>query len=86
MLFELHNINLKLCNKQYNKIDPLHLIVVPQLSGGWQHNYSTQKRQAVCANEQFIYSLMSYDLHTKVLKRDKPFDRLGLVHLLSSLI
>jgi hypothetical protein len=34
MLSELHNLNLKLCSKQYNKIDLLHLIVAPQLSGG----------------------------------------------------
>jgi hypothetical protein len=32
---------------------------VPQLSGGWQHNYSTKTRQAGCANEQSMYSLLS---------------------------
>jgi len=32
---------------------------VPQLSSGWQHNYSTKARQAGCADEQFMYSLMS---------------------------
>ncbi len=37
MLSELHNLNLKLCSKQYNKIDLLHLIAPPQLSGNrWQ--------------------------------------------------
>jgi hypothetical protein len=41
---ELHNYTLKFCSKQYNKIDLLQLIVVPQLSGGWQHNYSTKTR------------------------------------------
>ncbi len=56
---ELHNLNLKLCSKQYNKSDLLQLIVVPQLSGGWQHNYSTKTRQAGHANEQSLYSLMS---------------------------
>jgi hypothetical protein len=45
---ELHSLNLKLWSKQYNKIDLLHLIVVPQLSGGLQHNYSTKTRQAGC--------------------------------------
>jgi hypothetical protein len=42
--------------------DLLHLIVVQQLNGGWQHNYSTNARQAGCANEQqSIYFLMSMD-------------------------
>jgi hypothetical protein len=35
-----------LCSKQYNKIELLRLIVVPKLSSGWQHNYSTNTRQA----------------------------------------
>jgi hypothetical protein len=52
-------LNLKLCIKQYNKIELLHLIVVPQLSGGWQHNHPTKTRQASSANEQSMYSLMS---------------------------
>jgi len=30
---------------------------VPQLIGGWQHNYSTKARQAGHVNEQSIYSL-----------------------------
>ncbi len=51
--------NLKLCSKQYNKIYILHLIVAPQLSSGWQHNYSTKTRQTGCANEQSMYSLTS---------------------------
>ncbi len=57
---ELHNLNLKLCSKQYNKVDLLHLIVVPQLSVGWQHNYLSKTRQSGQANEQSMYySLMS---------------------------
>jgi hypothetical protein len=59
---ELNSLNLKLCNKQYNKKFVLHLIVVPQLSSGWQHNYSTKTRQAGQVNEQSMYSLMSMDL------------------------
>jgi hypothetical protein len=35
MLYELHDLNLKLGGKQDNKIHLLDLIVVPQLSGGW---------------------------------------------------
>jgi hypothetical protein len=58
-LYELHNINLKLCGKQDNKIDLLHPLVAPQLSGGWQHNYSTKTREASHANEQSFY-LLSY--------------------------
>ncbi len=37
MLFELHSLNLTLCGIHYNKIVLLHLIVVLQLSSGWQH-------------------------------------------------
>jgi hypothetical protein len=58
MLSELHSLNLKLCSKQYNKKFVLHLIVAPQLGGGQRHNYSTKTRQAGCANEQSMYSLM----------------------------
>jgi hypothetical protein len=47
------------CFKQHNKIKILHLTVVPKLSGGWQHNYSTKTRQASHANEQSIYYVMS---------------------------
>jgi hypothetical protein len=57
MLSVHHSLNLNLCSKQYNNF--LHLIVVPQLSGGWQRNYSTKTRQAGHANEQSMYSLMS---------------------------
>jgi hypothetical protein len=57
--FELHNFNLKLYNKQYHKNISFHLIMAPQLSGGWQHNYSTKTRQVGRANEQSIFSLMS---------------------------
>jgi len=59
MLSELHSLNLKLYSKQYNKKFVLHLIVVPQLSSGWWHNYSTKTRQAGRANEQSMFSLMS---------------------------
>jgi hypothetical protein len=62
MLSELHSLNLILCNKQHNKKFVLHLIVVPQLSSGWQHNYSAKTRQAGWANEQSMYSLMSMHL------------------------
>jgi hypothetical protein len=48
--------NLKLCSKQHNKIDLLHWIVVPQLSGGRQHNNLTKARQVGCANEHSMYS------------------------------
>jgi hypothetical protein len=48
-------LNLKLCSKKYNKIALLHLIVVTMLSGGWQHNYSTETRQAGDADEQSVY-------------------------------
>ncbi len=46
-------------SKQYNKIDLLHLIVVLQLSGGWQHNFLTKTRHAGRTNEQSMYSFMS---------------------------
>jgi hypothetical protein len=59
MLSELHNLNFKICTKQYNKIDVLHLIEVPQLGGGWQHNFSTKTRHAGRAIEHLMYSLMS---------------------------
>jgi hypothetical protein len=60
LLSELHNLNLKLCSKQYNKINTWHLIVVPQLSGGWQQNCSTKTRQVGYTNESsLVYSLMS---------------------------
>ncbi len=59
MLSEPHNLNSKLCSKQYNKNFVFHLIVAAQLGGGRQHNYSTKTRQAGWANEQYMYSLMS---------------------------
>jgi hypothetical protein len=59
MLSELHRLNLKLCIKHDNKNFVLHLIVAPQLSSGWQNNYSTKTRQAGRANEQSLYYLMS---------------------------
>jgi len=33
--------------------------VAPQLSSDKQHNYTSKTRQAGCANEQSMYSLMS---------------------------
>ncbi len=59
MLSELHSLNLKLYSKQYNKNFVLHLIVAPQQSSRWWHNYSTKPRQAGHADEQSMYSLMS---------------------------
>ncbi len=59
MLSKLHSLNLKLSSTKYNKNFVLHLIVAPQLSGGWQHYYSTQTRQAGHANEQSVYYLIS---------------------------
>jgi len=61
MLSELHNLNIKLCSKQFNKKIVLHLIVASQLSSGWRHNYSTKIRLAGHANEQSMYCLMSMD-------------------------
>jgi hypothetical protein len=58
MLSELHSLNLKLSSKQYTKVFLLHLIVVSQLSSGWQHHYSTKRRQVGHANEQSMYSLI----------------------------
>jgi hypothetical protein len=55
VLSELHSLNLKLCSKQYNNKFVLHLIVAPQLSNGWRHNYSTKTRPAGRANGQFSY-------------------------------
>ncbi len=59
MLSELHGWNLKLCSKQYKKKFVLPLIVAPQLSSGWQHNYSTKTRQAGRANEHLMHSAKS---------------------------
>jgi hypothetical protein len=60
-------LNLQLCIKQCNKIDLLHLIVLPQLSGGWQHKYSTKTRKEGHVNEQYMYSLVSMtSAHTTV--------------------
>ncbi len=60
MLSELHNLNLKLRTKQYNEIDLLHLIVVPQLSGGWQHNHPTKTdRQAATMSSLCILLCLS---------------------------
>ncbi len=67
MLSELHSLNLKLCSKQYDKKLVLHLIVASHLGGGRRHNYLTKTRQAGCANEQFMYSLMSMCLIHVVL-------------------
>jgi hypothetical protein len=67
MLSKLHSLNLKLCSKQYNKKFVLHLIVAPQLSSGWRHNYSTKTRQAGQDNEQSVYFLLCLCyLHTSI--------------------
>jgi hypothetical protein len=64
-MFKIHsdlcNFNLKLGNKQYEKIGLMHMIVAPQISGGWQHNYSTKARQAGHAKEQSVYNILSLD-------------------------
>ncbi len=73
MLSELHSLNLDLCSKQYNKKIILHLIVVPQLSSGCQHDYSTKTSQAGCANEQSMYALMSLLCHDDLLKKARVF-------------
>jgi len=52
-------LNLNLCSKLYDKNFVLHLIVAPQLSSGWQHNYSTKTRQTGHAIKQSMYTLMS---------------------------
>jgi hypothetical protein len=52
---------------QKNKINLLHLIVAPQQSGGRQHYRSTKTRQAVCADEQSIYSCMSMELTIDII-------------------
>jgi hypothetical protein len=56
----------------YNKIDLLHLIVAPKLSGGSQHYNSTKTWQAGLANVQSNYSLMSMGCTTKpvLVRRD----------------
>ncbi len=56
---ELHSLNLKLYSEQYNKNFVFRLIVAPQLSSGWWHNYSTKTRQVDHADEQSMYSLIS---------------------------
>ncbi len=63
ILSENQNLGLMLCSKQQKKINLLYLIVVPQLSGGWFHNYSTKTRQASHGNEQSMYSFIVYVLH-----------------------
>jgi hypothetical protein len=59
MLSELHSLEFKLCSNPFIKIVLLHLIMVPQLSGGWRHNYMTKTRQVGFPNEQSMYSLKS---------------------------
>jgi hypothetical protein len=68
MLSELCYLNLKLCSKQYNKSFVLHLILSPQLSSGWRHNYSNKTRQEGHANEQSMYSLFSMAVNVMFLK------------------
>jgi hypothetical protein len=62
MLSKLHSLNLDLCSKQYNKNFVWHLIGVPQLGGGQQHNYSTKTRQAGHANEQSVWDISAIEI------------------------
>jgi hypothetical protein len=71
MLSELNSLNVNLCGKQYNKIDLLHLIVVPQLSSGWRHNYSTKTRNVGRAIEQSMY----HDIHFILLNVTTAFTK-----------
>jgi hypothetical protein len=68
---ELCNFNLKLGSKLYEKIGLTHMIVAPQISGGWQHNYSNKARQTR-SKEQSIYFLMSLDLTKNALLKSSP--------------
>jgi hypothetical protein len=53
-------MHLKLCSKQYNKKFVLHLIVVPQLSSGWQHKYSTKNKAGGLAQRAvYVFSYVS---------------------------
>jgi hypothetical protein len=61
-------LNVKFCRKQYNKIFDLHLIEVPQLSSGLQHDYSTKARKVGRANEQSMYSPMSMVEYYPIIK------------------
>jgi len=47
--------------------------VVPQLSSGWQHNYSAKTRQAGLANEQSMCSLMSMEMQNIIESRETNF-------------
>jgi len=60
----------KLCNKNHNNINLLHLIVAPQLSGGCWHNCSTKASQAGHADEQsylfsYVYGKSQYSSYLK---------------------
>ncbi len=61
MLSELYSLNLKLWSKEDNKNFVLHLIVVPQLSSGWEHN--TQPKQGRWAGQWAVY-VLSYVYET----------------------
>jgi hypothetical protein len=61
----------------------LYLIVVPQQSSGWQHNYSTKTRLTGCANEQSMYSLMSMVFYYEGRSKDKY--GIGIVHVIRQL-
>ncbi len=52
MFSEWQQLDLKLCSKHYYKTNLLHQIVMPQISGVLQHNYSTIT--AGHADEQFM--------------------------------
>jgi len=49
----------------------LHLIVAPQQSSGWQHDYSTKTRQAGHIDGQSMYSLMSMSYIDDVTEQGK---------------
>ncbi len=59
ILSELHKLYLKFCGTEHYKIDILHWIVTPQLSGGQQHDYSTKQcRRAVPMSSLSILSCL----------------------------
>jgi hypothetical protein len=66
MLSDLHSFKLKFCSKEHNKNFLKYLIVAPQLSSGWQHNYSTKTRLAGRANEQSMYFSYVYGFVSKM--------------------
>ncbi len=47
--------------------------MAPQVSSGWQDDYSTKTRQSGHANEQSMYSLMSKELTNLSKNIDRPY-------------